>query len=97
MLSLISNFFESLDSPEVIPISHVIAKVPSFVQVLSDSLFDLLFFEGGFYRSKPDIIITAFIAIFFSYESSIHALNIFVNSLMNNLQAFPVRRGFFFQ
>ena len=38
ILSLISNFFESSDSPEVITIGHMIAKVSSFVQVLSDGL-----------------------------------------------------------
>ena len=44
--------------------------------------FDLLSFEG-FCWSKLGIIITAFIAIFFRGESSIHALNFFVNSSMN--------------
>ena len=58
--------------------------------------FDWLSFEG-FWRSKLGIIITAFITVFVRGESSIHALNSFVNLLMNNLPAFPVeRRNIFF-
>ena len=92
ILSFISSFFKSSDSPEVIPIGHLIAKVPSFRWS-----FDLLSFEG-FCRSKLGIIIAPVIAIFFKGESSIHALNSFVNSLMNNLTAFPtgkINRYFF--
>ena len=98
ILSLTSNFFESSDSPEVIPIGHLIAKVPSYVQVLSDGL--LIYSPlRVFCRSELGIIITLFIAIFFRGESSIHALNSFVNSSMNNLPAFPVgrRNRLFFQ
>ena len=38
ILSLISNFFESSDSPEVIPIGPLIIKVPSFVEMFSGGL-----------------------------------------------------------
>ena len=50
MLSLISNFFESSGCPEVIPMGRWIAKVQSFIEVLSHGPlidFPLRAFEGA--------------------------------------------------